>query len=189
MELHFLFSSETSTNWPNAILKTPRRGVVEVFVLSGMMCGVGCWLVTEVSGQYILRVWKGLARYLKMGPIRCPGTSVTNSKPSCVTSLKSEDVTKLNRQGKWLHAKRRTGFCRKYHSELACRLRLMGKCVENNLMCLQSFIWEIRQYLCSFFCTFQTHYHCQVMVQSDNCCMLFFGYFWSPHDCYTCDRQ
>jgi hypothetical protein len=106
-----------------------------------------------------------------MGPIRCPGTPVTNSKPSCVTSLKSEDVAKLNRQGKWLHTKRRTGVCRKYRSELACWLGLMGRWEENNLMCLQSFVWEIRQCLCGFLCTFQTHYHCQVMVQSDNCCV------------------
>ena len=139
MELNFVFPSETSTYWRSAILQTSRRGVVEVFDLYGMLCGVGgwlvCWLVAEVSGQCIFRVWKGQAISLKMRPIRCPGTSVTNSARSCITSLKSENVTKLNRQGEWLHVKRRTGVCRKYLSEFACRLRLMGRWVENNLMC------------------------------------------------------
>jgi hypothetical protein len=49
-------------------------GEVEVFVPAGMLCGVGCWLVTRVSRHCLFRVWKGQARSLKMGPIRCPET-------------------------------------------------------------------------------------------------------------------
>ena len=44
-------------------------------------------VVTSVSPMF-----KGQARILKMRPICCPETSVTNYRPICVTSQKSEEL-------------------------------------------------------------------------------------------------
>jgi hypothetical protein len=62
-----------------------------------MLRSVSWWLDTDVSGKPIGPIFKGQAFQeelpLKMGPIGCPETSVTNYQLSCITYQRSEGLS------------------------------------------------------------------------------------------------
>jgi hypothetical protein len=84
-------SSETEYETNEAFVNSCfRLGVNENLRSSGMLHGVDWYLVTEGLGQTIDPIFKehGTARYLKMGPIGSPETSVTTNL-LCVKSQRS----------------------------------------------------------------------------------------------------